>query len=241
MHRRIDIIIGVVLAALLPAAEADVRIVRVFGDVQVRRGMEETWSPAGAGMMLKILDTIFAGEASEAVLVLEDGTRFTLGRNAVLDVGDLHRITEKQMFLFLMSQKIGRMTAPDSGGSIHIANVSVVRGSDKRAGANPLTAADKRGWMREKNGALALFDAGFATNTVVKLHKIMQRYPSIEDGGEIQFVLGQAFEKLNENGRAMDAYQSSIEAASRGSETKRSALERKAKIEEAMLRLKSNP
>jgi hypothetical protein len=236
------IFIGTLATVLsLFSAEDAVRIVRLYGDVQIRRGMEETWSPAGTGMTLKPLDTIFAGEASEAVLALEDGTRFTLGGNAVLDAGDLRRVTERQMFLFLMSQKVGRMTAPDSASPIHIANVSVVRGSDMRAGAGLPSANDERGWMREKNGARALFEAGLTTNTVVKLHKIMQRYPSIEDKGEIQFALGQAFEALNETGRAVDAYSAALEALNRDVETAKPGFERKSKIETALRRLKSNP
>jgi hypothetical protein len=242
MSSRFYIIIIVLASALrLFAAEDAVRIVRLRGDVRVRRGMEETWVPAGAGMLLKPLDTIFTGEASEAVLSMEDGSRFTLGGNAVLDAGDLRRITERQMFLFLMSQKVGRLTAPDSTAPLHIANVSVVRGSDKRVEAGSSTAADERGWVREKNGARALFDAGYVTNTVVKLHKIMQRYPLADDHGEIQFSLGQAFEALNETGRALDSYNASLEAINRNPDNGKTATDRRAKIEAAQGRLKANP
>jgi hypothetical protein len=242
MKKRFIYIIIIVMAALrLFAAEDSIRIVGLYGDVKVRRGLDETWSAAEIGMLLGPMDTIFSGEVSEVILLLEDGTRFTLGGNAVLDAGDLHRITERQMFLFLMSQKVGRMAVPDSASSIHIANVSVVRGSDKRAEAGPAPVANERGWVPEKNGAMSLFEAGYVTNTVVKLHKISQRYPSIEDRGEIQFMLGQAFEALNEPGRAFDAYQKALDAVNRGSEMTRYAPDRKAKIEAAMRRLKSSP
>jgi hypothetical protein len=241
MNRRITIMI-IVLAAVMRLFPAEdlIRIVGLRGDVRVRRGLDETWSAAETGMLLKPIDTIFSGETSEVILMLEDGPRFTLGGNAVLDADDLRRITERQMFLFLMSQKIGRMTMPDSASPVHIANVSVVRGSDKRAGTGPLLPADESGWVREKNGARALFEAGYVTNTVVKLHKIIQRYPSIEDRGEIQFALGQAFEALNEPGRAFDAYQRALDAVNRGSEMTKQALERKTKIETAMHRIKSS-
>lgn len=243
MNRRIIWIIGWLLPALSLIAQpvstgSDVRIVRVRGDVQVRRGMEENWSPAGTGMELKPLDTIFAGEASEAVLLLEDSARFILRNNSVLDAGDLRRITERQMFLFLMSRKIGRITASDSGSGtpIRITNVSVVRGADKSDSTMPSAAADLSNWVREKNGARALFEAGYATNTVVKLNKIIQRYPSLSDGGEIQFGLGQAFETLNETGRAIDAYHTALEQADAGADAPRIA-ERKARIEAAIKRL----
>jgi hypothetical protein len=242
MNRRTTGFIGILAMALhLFAAEEEIRVVRVRGEVRVRRGMEEAWMPAGAGLTLKPLDTIFTGEASEAVLSLEDGTRFTLGGNAVLDAGDLRRITERQMFLFLMSQKVGRMGAADSSSSIHIANVSVVRGAERRGEAETTAPADESGWVREKNGARALFNAGFTTNAVVKLHKIMQRYPSVDDRGEIQFALGQAFEALSETGRAADAYHAALQALQDETETSKTVLERRAKVEAALTKLRGNP
>jgi len=225
--------------------DRSVQIVGLRGDVRIRRDVEETWSPAGLGMLLKPLDTIFAGEASEAVLALEDGTRFTLGNNAALDAGDLRRISERQLFLFLMSRKVGQMAAPDSTRSIRIANVSVVRGAQRGKDVSPVSSGERQGWMREKNGAKALLDAGWNANAVVKFCTVLDRYPSFEDSGEIHWYLGLAFEALNETGRATDAYQTALERLNRNSDApglmRGRLLERKAGIEAALSRLLSNP
>jgi len=246
MNRHIIRMIGWLLLALplfsQPVSnESNVRIVRLHGDVRVRSGLDEAWTAAGLGMQLKPLDSVFAGEASEVVLVLGDETRFVLGGNAVLDIGDLRRITERQLFLFLMSQKVGRIAAHDSSTTIRIANVSVVRGSQKQIQAEPLPLPDAQGWVREKNGAKALFDAGYYANAVVKFYTVLRRHPGVPDRGEIHLYLGQAFESLNETGCALDAYQTALDRVNAGPEMPKQLVERKAQIEAALLRLKSKP
>jgi hypothetical protein len=240
MNRWKVILLGGLFFVLPLFSESMVRIVAVRGEVRVRRSLEETWSPAGAGTMLKPLDTVFSGEASEAVLLLEDGTRFTLGGNAVLDVSDLRRITERQMFLFLMSQKVERLSATDSSSAIRIVNVSVVRGSQKQASTEPAPLSDVRGWTREKNGAKALLDADYCTNAVVKFYKILQRHPDLKDGGEIHWCLGRAFEALKETGRAADAYRTALDRVNDGALKPSEIAERKARIEAALQQLKSS-
>jgi hypothetical protein len=240
MNKRIFNLLGGLLIAVPLLSEPAVRIASVRGDVRVRRGLEEAWFPAGAGMLLKPLDSVFAGEASEAVLLLEDGTRFSLGGNAVLDVSDLRRITERQMFLFLMSQKVERLAATDSSAAIHIVNVSVVRGSQKQASPEPAPQADVRGWTLEKNGAKALLDADYCTNAVVKFYKILQRHPDVRDGGEIHWLLGRAFEALKETGRAADAYRTALDQTNDGTLKPSETAERRAWLEAALRRLKSS-
>jgi hypothetical protein len=228
-----------VLSFRILFAESPVRVVAVTGDVRVRRGLEESWSPSGAGAELKALDTIFCGEASQAVLALEDGTRFTLGGNALLDVSDLRRITERQLFLFLMSQKIGRITESDSSSVLHITSVSVVRGTQKQIPAGgPSPAADPTLRIREKNGARTLFEAGLVPNAIIKYYRILQRYPSADDRGDIQFNLGRAFEAIHETGRALEAYQEARERLNSGPGTAPQTAERGALIEAALRRLK---
>ncbi len=223
-------------------AGSAVLVETIRGDVRVRRGLEENWSKARPGLPLEALDTVLSGEASETVLRLEDGTRFTLGGNAILDIGDLRRITERQMFLFLMSRKVEGLAASDSARPIRIANVSVVRGAKRgdRTGADAEGSAGKAEWVREKNGAEALNNAGMTPNAVIRLCKILERYPGLKDGGEIHAMLGRAFESMNQPGRAMDAYRTALERVDSLPEDDRpGAGERKARIESAMGRLKN--
>jgi tetratricopeptide (TPR) repeat protein len=236
-HMIFKIIIGLMLA--VQSMASSVKIQSVKGEVNVRRGLEEKWSPASAGMNLEGMDTILSAEASEVVLVLEDGTRFTMGSYAILDISDLKRITERQLFLYLMSQKIGQLDIPESTKTIHITNVSVVRGTKKQAD-KPAPVSDQiQNWKKEVNGAKALIKATLYTNAIMKLYKIVQRYPVIEDQGEIHFYLGRSFEAINENGRAYEVYQKAMNQISI-SEGNPEIIERKMQIESALNRLKNS-
>jgi len=230
----------IILMVSIQVMAFTVHIRQMEGDVRIRRGLEETWMPAEIGMILKSMDTIFSGEASKVVMELEDQSTFTLGGNAILDISDLRRVTERQLFLFLMSQKVEGLNVPESPEKIHITNVSVVRGSKKQAEPIHVPLLKKRDWSLEANGARALMTASYYANAVVKFYKILNRYPSLEDQGEIHFCLGQAFESLKESGRARDAYQTALERI-KDSNGLQEVIERKAKIRAALDRLTSDP
>jgi tetratricopeptide (TPR) repeat protein len=234
----VKICIGLSLISQLKAF--DVQIEKINGDIRIRRGLDETWSAARLGLTLKSMDTILSGEASEVILLLEDGSRFRLGGNAILDISDLQRITERQLFLYLMSQKVENLNSPDSSASIHITNVSVVRGTQKRFEGETIRPDGNMDWIREMNGAKALFAASYFTNAIVKFYKILERYPSMNDGGEVYCYMGQSFEALKEKGRAFDAYQNALKRLN-DSESDDGIKERKNQVQEALNRIKSEP
>ncbi len=187
---------------------ADVKISRIIGDVKVRRGLEENWQRAKSGMILKDIDTILSGEASQVVLELSEEIVFSLGGNAVLDIGDLKKITERELFLYLTSQKISKIERSGDEPKIHIENVSVVRGERKITSITQIEPTDLYSmWQLEINGVKALYTQEFYPNAIIKLYKIIEKYPNHDDNGEAHFILGQSFERVNEPGRAIDAYQ----------------------------------
>ena len=233
----IHICVGLILVNQVKAT--DVQIGKIEGDIRIRRGLEEIWSAARIGLILKPMDTILSGEASEVILILEDSSRFRLGGNAILDISDLRRISERQLFLYLMSQKVENLSVPDSSSRIHITNVSVVRGTQKMLKEQAAKPTGNMDLIRETNGAKALFNAGYYTNAIIKFYQILERYPSMDDPAELYFIIGQSFEALKENGRAFDAYQNALK---RLEDSKSShAIERRNKIQDALNRLKSDP
>jgi len=186
-------------------------VISVKGNVEVRRGLAEEWSPLRLGMLIRDIDTILTGEASEVILELEDGRRFRMGSNAVLDVGDLRTILEKELFLYLMSEKIDRVAPLEKKTKIQLGNVSVVHGS-RLTKDSLAVASDKQQWFqKEKNGARALFDNDLFTNAIIKMHKLSTQYDSIPDCGELYYYMGKSFEALEKKGQAMDHYQKAIE------------------------------
>lgn len=201
----------IILMVGVEFAFAGAKIIRLSGDVKVRRGVEETWQPASIGMLLEDIDTILAGSDGEVILETFDGTTFKLSKNAVLDISDLRKITEKELFLYLMSKKVQRIDPREGKTKLRIGNVSVVHGESKTKPESAISNGLETGfWFQEKNGAKALYEQKFYPNSIIKYHKILDKYDTIEDCGEIHFYLGKSFEALSQSGQAVDAYQEAI-------------------------------
>ena len=194
-------------------AETKVKITKASGEVKIRRGVEETWHPASAGTHLDEIDSILTGEGARVVLDVQDGATFELGSNSILDIADLRRISERELFLFLMSKKINQIEPRQERTKLRIGNVNVVHGELKSDPQNTVNPANEL-WVFEKNGAKALFAQDYTTNAVLKLNKVLLKYPNLNDCGEIHSYLGKGFEKLNKPGQAIDAYQTAIKRSS---------------------------
>lgn len=212
MKNKIPLVVAMlVVLGQIGWAASSVKIVSLSGEVKVRHGVEEDWHHAAAGMLLEDIDTILTGEASMVTLETPEGGSFRLGSYAILDIADLRKISEREMFLFLMSQKVNQIPTPQEKTKLRIGNVSVVHGESKAgAPAGEKQKNDLPGWIQETNGAKALYDQHYYPNAIVKLHKILAKYPQAEDCGEIHFYLGQAFAALHKTGQAVDAYKAAL-------------------------------
>lgn len=210
-----------------------VKILSLSGDVKIRRGVEENWQRAGVGMALEEIDTILTGEAATVTLETPDGGTFRLGSFAILDIADLRKISEREMFVFLMKQKVNQIPDRPEKVKLRVGNVSVIHGtSSAEATRNKSGPDDSQNWKQETNGAQALYEQGYYPNAVVKLHKVLAKHPDREDCGEVYFNLGKAFEALQKNGQAIDAYKIVLErpcengASKQRAEAAREAIER---------------
>ncbi len=197
------------LAGTTLALEAE--IVSKTGEVKVRRGVDEHWQTAAAGLILKEIDTIITGEAGEVILKIEDGLNFRLGANAILDIADLRKISKQQLYVYLTQQKLDNIEKRDEKTELQITNTSVVHGtSQESTGENEPEVSLKEMWIKERNGAKALYDQQFYPNTIIKLYRILSRYKTLEDCGETHYYLGKSFEALAQAGQATDAYQTVV-------------------------------
>ena len=212
MNQKISLFtILIVLLAGIEFAFAGAKIIRFSGEVKIRRGVEESWQPASVGILLEDIDTILTGANGIVVLQTSDGINFELRNNSILDISDLRKISEKELFLYLMSQKVKNIEPPEGKTKLRIGNVSVVHGESKAESENTSgNDLQPEFLVQETNGARALYDQKFYPNTVIKLYKILNKYNSIQDKGEINLYLGKSFEALNHPGQAIDAYQSVI-------------------------------
>jgi len=217
-------------------AETKVKIMSLSGDVKVRYGLNEEWHKASVGLVLKDIDTIFNGENSRSILQLDDGSDFLLGPNSVLDVADLRTILEKEMFLILMSKKVNEIENKDIKTELKVGNVSVIHGMNAKAMSIESILSHQRDWsIKEINGAKALYDQNYFSNSIIKLHSILSRYDTLANKQLVYMYLAKAFEAIDKKGQAIDAYQNLINVLN---SNKNLSEETSRKIEQAELAIK---
>jgi hypothetical protein len=145
-------ILGMVVSNLL----ADVKILEAKGNVMVRFGIEESWHKAQIGSILKNIDSILSGEDGRVLLELEGGMQFKIGANTVLDIADIREIQERELFMYLMSQKIDKLETPEDSTPVRVGNVSIVHGDSKQVDKPVESAEVQEDWYPfEMNGAMA--------------------------------------------------------------------------------------
>jgi hypothetical protein len=201
----IIILVGVVWA------DGEVEITNMKGDVRIRVGLDEEWQNARIGMILKNLDTIYCGENSLVILLNQDGQKFTLEANSILDISDLRKIQDRELFLFLMTQKVDQIEPEDTNTKIRVGNVSVVHGESKNDdNTHDLSNSDIDWYKYEVNGADALIEHTYYPNAIIKLHQIKNRYSEEKDQGFTNYRIGYSFEVMQNKGQAMDNYHSAL-------------------------------
>ncbi len=156
---------------------------------------------------VKRVDTIHTGEYAYVIILTVEGDRFKLGSNALLDISDLRKIMENELFLFLMANKIDRIPSPEDKTRLRVGKVSVVHGEDKMKMDSISSDSSKPNlFIQEFNGAQALYSQNYYANAIIKFHKILLKYELLENTGEIYLYIGKSFEALNQPGQATDAY-----------------------------------
>jgi len=193
-------------------AEISVKVIDTKGDTKVRFGLEEKWNKASAGMDLNEIDTILTGENGEIIIQFESGKKFILGSNSILDIGDLREIQEKELFLYLMSKKVEKFEPRSEKTKLRIGNISSVYGEDKsKSDSTDTINAEDSISGKEVNGAVALFVQKYYTNTLYKLHNLLDKYKSRINLGKVNYYIAKAFEAMDKKGQALDAYQKVID------------------------------
>jgi hypothetical protein len=185
----------------------EVKIAKVSGEVRVRRGVETTWHPVSVGIFIKDVDTILTGEKGKVVLELENGNTFVLSSNSILDVADLRKITDRQLFLYLVKSKVNQLEKHPEKTELRLGKVSVVHGENRDTTAIDQISVPAESWTPIINGALALYQQQYYPNAIMKLNKILDAGLPRERWCEAYFYLGHSFEAINKPGQAIDAYQ----------------------------------
>ena len=213
MKTIVAILIGLLTASGSAWGAREVVVADLTGTVQVRRGVEETWTDAKRGMPLYRVDTIETGKGSEVILKTEGAERFVLPEQAMLEISALEPMTKERLFLFLMSQKVARMDAGKE--PIRLRNGSVPRGAMRSEEPKSTKTRDpKERDLKRFHGAKALFDNGFVPNAAAAFRKLLDGAGSKRTSWQdrAQWTMAESFRTLEWFGKARESYTELIAA-----------------------------
>ena len=188
-----------------------VKIIEVRGEVNIRHGVEESWQPALPGILLEDIDSILSGKNGRAVLETTAGRRFELSPNSQIDIADLRRLSDQELFLHLMKEKLNKIGSRPEKTPIKVGTVSAVHGSSQDSVETSLAGEKVVDPEPILNGIRDLFNQKYYPNSILKIHRFLNLYNSGSDCGELYYYLGYSFEELQQPGQAMEAYRNSIQ------------------------------
>lgn len=200
--KRMTAVIMMCLAAPLALA-SEIVVQKSQGDVSVRQGVTETWTPVRAGTALDPGATIRTGPRSAAVLVVP-GKIIRLPAQVMVDVSDIRDLSQEELMLKLTMQKVRESPYQRKGSPGEAPNAAVVHGTD--AARSPgLTENDAATGEFLLNGTRVLFDNGFYSTCALKTLEVVRRYPALRtfDTG---WMTGEALEKAGLRGEALSAF-----------------------------------
>ena len=208
MRKITMLIISIFLIVPVISLTQEVLIVQIHGNVKIRRGVSEEWISARRNMFLRRVDSIISEGNSWVELRIDENEIFKLTQEAILDICDLKRISEDELFLMLMDQKLSRCGKEEK--ELKVSDVSIPRGKvgiEMKHGQNKID--QKIFSLRLFNGIKSLYDNGYFTNTIAGLKKFLTRktYREGDHGDDAQLYLAKSFEALKWYGRAIAAYQ----------------------------------
>lgn len=206
MLKKSAFLIAILICTTLASAIADVKILSISGDVKIRRGIEESWQQAHADVLLKETDTILTGKKSSAELHLDNGEVLKLKSDTMLDIFEMRKVSEQQLFIYLMSLKVKGIEPLQEKTKIRVGIVSVIHGESKTdAGQSDRINGPSDFSMQEKNGANALYSNELYPNAIIKMHKILIKYSFLDECGELHYYLAKSFQAMSKKGQALDA------------------------------------
>ena len=184
---------------------ADVQVISVKGDVQVRRSMSEEWSPVAIGDILKPDDSIRSGRNSKAVIVIDGQKKITLPELAIVDCSDLKKLSQEELLLMLAMEQVRSVPARNADDDFSITKTTTVHGENKdplrsRRSVNPELA------LLQLNGTKVLYDQGYYATCVLRAKEIFRLNPVFLKKVNFRLVVADALEKMKLRGEALSEY-----------------------------------
>jgi len=213
-------IVIVVLAACYAGTAwgEGITVQNVQGEVRVRHGVTEEWTPVAAGASLKPDDSMRTGERGGAVLIIAapDAStpprRFALPPEVIVDMADVRDLSQEELMLKLTMEKVRASSYQWKEEELKIPNAGVVHGNDRGAAAD-LTENRLETGRLQLNGTRVLFENGFTSTGILKALEVFRLYPSLAASFDNRLMVAEAMERANLRGEALNEYAAMTELA----------------------------
>jgi hypothetical protein len=206
MKRLAFIIASAFLAAQASSEGITVRSAR--GEVSVRHGVTEGWTPVGAGDLLRPHDSMRTGGTGAAVLSVATavGTKtITLPSEVIVDMSDIRDLSQEELMLKLTMEKVRGSNYRWNESDPAIPNAGVIHGSQKGS-SRELTVNEPLTGRMQLNGARVLFENGFFSTCVLRSMEVFRLYPDLSRSFEDRVRMARALERAGLRGEALSEY-----------------------------------
>lgn len=206
MKRLILLVASIFIAA--HASGGDITVQSARGEVSVRHGVTESWSPVRAGDLLRPHDSMRTGGTGAAVLSvpLATGTKtINLPSEVIVDMSDIRNLTQEELMLKLAMEKVRGSDYRWNESDPAIPNAGVIHGS-RKGPASGLTANELRTGRMQLNGARVLFENGFFSTCVLRSMEVFRMCPELSNSFEDRMMVAQALEQARLRGEALSEY-----------------------------------
>lgn len=206
MKRLVFALASVFLAAKAPGEGITVQSTQ--GEVVVRHGVTESWTPAGAGELLRPHDSMKTGGSGAAVLSVATATgtkTVALPAEVIVDMSDIRDLTQDELMLKLTMEKVRGSSYRWDESDPAIPNAGVIHGT-KKSSTRELTDNDLRTGRMQLNGARVLFENGFFSTCVLRSMEVFRLFPDLNTSFEDRWMVAQALERAQLRGEALLEY-----------------------------------
>lgn len=188
-------LIVAIIALPLWATEGPITLERFEGDVQVRQGVAEKWSEIVPGLKLRPEDTIRTGRNAFAVLRRDDGVRYRIPPETIIDGADLRNIDREELLLLLALEDM--LSVPDRINEDRpVSRTTVLHGSPRARMSEDVIEADPTAAQFRINGAKFLISQNYHGTAVLKIRETLRLFPGGEYRTGAMMIAAESFERM---------------------------------------------
>lgn len=194
-----------VLLAIVTSAHADIKITSIKGTVYVRHNVQEDWTPAAIGDVLKPQDSMKLDKKSSATILIDGKNKLVVPELVIIDLSDFRVMTQEDLLLKLAMEHVRSLPPEPAKNEIQIPRTTTVHGENK-AQRSPILSVNSSTAALQLNGTKVLFDKGFFATCALKTKEIFRLHPGLLTNIDARIMVAGALEHMKLYGEALSEY-----------------------------------